>query len=282
MDRAELLDKWFKLRYRMIWYPRFFLPGTKPVLVYTMAKVGSMTMLYTLFHHNVGGPVTWGHRMLPANVKITADRRREKGLPQYRYPILNYVYNNYILKERPIDIVTMVRDPIARNVSAFFQAYDYFIESQPEGWNMSMDKMLDIYDKEIMHEVPLGWLDFELKAVTGVDVYSKPFDHEKGYTIFDHDLYKTLVLKIETSDDAKLNGMKEMFGLSDMTIYRGNVGSDKSYADTYKDFKDSLRLTPEYVNKMYDSKYMNHFYTPDEVEKFKARWLVHEATAQPT
>ena len=53
-----------------------------------------------------------------------------------------------------------------------------------------------------------------------------------------------------------------------------NVGSAKVYAPLYKEFKNSIVLPESYVDRMYTSKYMRHFYSEEEIARFREKWHI--------
>ena len=61
-----------------------------------------------------------------------------------------------------------------------------------------------------------------------------------------------------------------------LELVSSNVGTDKWYSEMYKRFKRNFKPTEEYLNIMYDSKYIKHFYTDKEIESFKNKWLGNE------
>ncbi len=272
LNAGNLRKKLFKLGYRLRHYPRILLPNTVPIVVYTMAKVASSSVRVSLYRHNIG-PVFWAHQMLPANVEEMRVRRQERNLRPFFRPFPSYLYKNYVQKDQPMRFVTLVRDPVARNLSIFFQAYEYHAGANYKDSELSVDELIDRFFDGLLHELPLEWFDKEFKATTGIDVYSYPFDHEKGYTIIKEGRFDLLILKVETSDEAKASGLGEFFEIPDFTLYHHNIGDNKEYADTYKKFKNRLELPTEYINHMYQSKYIQHFYTEAEQTDFRKHWL---------
>jgi hypothetical protein len=68
--------------------------------------------------------------------------------------------------------------------------------------------------------------------------------------------------------------LKEFLGLSGpLELYHSNVGNNKYYYDVYQEFKNTIRIPQWYIDKMYDFKYMRHFYSETEIEAFRNRWL---------
>jgi hypothetical protein len=52
-----------------------------------------------------------------------------------------------------------------------------------------------------------------------------------------------------------------------------NIGAAKDYSQTYRRFKDSIRLPRDYVSARLDNKVVRHFYTPEQIEGFRSVWV---------
>ena len=87
---------------------------------------------------------------------------------------------------RTLKIVTLVRDPIGRNVSMYFHdlhywlAY-YFSEVRPDRDGARRNRpLIDCFRETFDHRYPLDWFDKELKRLSGIDVYEHAFDRTTG------------------------------------------------------------------------------------------------------
>jgi hypothetical protein len=102
----------------------------------------------------------------------------------------------------------------------------------------------------------------------GVDVYKHPFS---GSWQIIEGKYRTLILKTESSDTDKSNGVENLLG-QPVKIKRSNVGSKKIYSNIYREFINKIIFPDEYLNKIYTNRYCRHFYSHDEIDKFVERW----------
>jgi hypothetical protein len=123
------------------------------------------------------------------------------------------------------------------------------------------------------HEIPLIWLDKELKDVLGIDVYATPFLKAKGYQIYHVELADVLLIKLEMFNHCAEDAFKEFLGIETFTMCQSNIASDKQYAKIYQDFVQSLKLPDSYFDTMYNSKYIHHFYTNEEIHRFMTKWI---------
>src|SRR4051812_540398 len=98
--------------------------ASSPVLVYQMGKVGSSSITGAL-SRIPGLEVHQVHRLNVSNIERVQEAHRRRGwpLPPGDEQGLQ-VIEKYIRPRVPLRIVTLVRDPIARNISYFFQNLD--------------------------------------------------------------------------------------------------------------------------------------------------------------
>lgn len=117
----------------------------------------------------------------------------------------------------------------------------------------------------------------EYKEAVGLDFLAYPFDKEKGYTIIKEGNTEVFIYQLE-----KLNSLvpelSEWVGVPFDKLEKGNVGEDKWTGESYKQAQKHLKITQEYFDMCYDEPYVKHFYSPEDIEKFKARWRPHIKT----
>lgn len=178
---------------------------------------------------------------------------------------------------RDIKLLSLVRDPVATNLSGFFHNYRWWpatlrqhCEARIAGWQRYLfDYFLEAYS----HEVPLVWFNQEMRNVFGVDVLAQPFDKEAGFQLYSEP-YDLIVVKLESLRGDALRSIGKFLHLEDFRLIRSNSATDKWYADLYSEFKDANVVTSEYVDSLYASDFMRHFYTAGEIEASRMNWLV--------
>jgi hypothetical protein len=175
---------------------------------------------------------------------------------------------------RRAKVITVVRDPVARNISLLFHFIEYYTGcTLPELSEMSIEELMHAFLKKVHHGVPLLWFDVELKQVLGIDVYDYPFPHQQGYLTLRRGKIDLLILKLETDDRIKEQAIAEFLNKKDFKLVRANVTASKATGQLYQDFLQQAQLPSWYVEALYRSKYMRHFYTKQEIDNFRARWL---------
>ena len=242
-----------------------YMVSAPPVLVYQMGKVGSSSVRNALFRSRSKATrmVFMSHELLPirnrdpeaieideelrpALLREIEDAKRLYGeLPtklRMHWMVREKLYTqrihaNFIAKERPVNVITLVREPIAANISMFFQMFAQYAGVAQEDSSHSIAELGQIFLERYIHTRPLTWFDAELKTTLGIDVFARDFPLERGYERYDHGPARLLVLKSELDDNAKQGAIAEFLGLEGFQMLRSNVTAQKQEADLYERFK---------------------------------------------
>jgi hypothetical protein len=182
------------------------------------------------------------------------------------------IYRAYVEPKHQLRVITLVREPIANNVSMFFQLIDHYIGTTIEQSTYDIEKIIQIFLTRYMHSRPLTWFDAEVKTTLGVDVFRDPFPIARGYNIVSSDNVSLLVLKCELDDQSKARAIAEFLDLDSFEIVRSNVTGQKSHARQYAEFKRHMRVPEELLDEMYESKFARFFYSEAERARCRDRW----------
>ena len=143
--------------------------------------------------------------------------------------------------------------------------------------DFSVAELKDIFLANYRHEVPLLWFDWRIKELFGLDVFAKPFPKKAAADIKKNNI-RLLVLRSEISDEEKSTAIGNFLEINDFRLSRNeNIGTNKEYSATYRDFKSKLLLPTDYVEWMCSSKYFNHFYDRKTIQKVRKRWMEGKA-----
>ena len=184
------------------------------------------------------------------------------------------IYQAYVRPRKPLRVITLVREPVANNVSMFFEVFDHYAGTSAAESSLDVDQMIDLFLTRYMHWRPLTWFDAELKTTLGVDVFQQPFDCARGFAEIASDQVQLLVMKSELDDNSKARAIADFLGLDSFSIVRSNVSSNRSHATRYDEFKRRIRVPDWLLDEMYNSKYARHFYSPEERTRCRQRWGV--------
>jgi len=276
--RFFLLKVFYELRLRFS-----NLQGREPIVVFQMGKVGSSTIVESLKALNLGLPIYHVHHLTQDGLEFAEKMSLARGRP--RPAGEHYFTSQYLRRQlakhsngRRWNVVTLVREPIARNISAFFHTLDAWypeFNHQHGDINESVPfaELTSVFLEEFPHELPLTWFDSEMKCAFGVDVFSSEFPKQKGYDIYQGERVNLLVIRLEDIAKCGQQAFSEFLDIEQFTLVNANVGSEKAYGTAYQKFLESIVLPYSYIERMYASKYARHFYSEEEIRAFKAKWL---------
>ena len=213
------------------------------------------------------------HRLNPENIKQVKQEHLLRGASPPDEKLGHYLYKNLILSNRDqIKIISLVREPIGRNISAYFQNLKSFEFIKNAHQTIEIDQMIEKFLRNYSHNVPLTWFDNELHATVGIDVYKNIFLQKQGYQIIHEPPYNLLIMRHDLYDPLKENLIRDFLNLKSFHLLRTNVSSSKEYAEKYKEFITSIKIPVEYSERMLSSKYASHFFSDEELFDIHRKW----------
>ena len=244
----------------------------RPVIVYQMGKVAS-TSVYQSLKSTTDHSVFHVHRLSPENIEKVRQRHEKLG-QAHVHEKLPLLLHDRLIKQcsQPTFLISLVREPIGRNISAFFQNMGSIVQSSNAPENLDVDQMVSHFLEQYSHDVPLTWFDDEMKATTGIDVYEKPFSIEEGQVTFSADPFHLLVMRHDLPDEQKEQAIRKFLDNDAFQLSRHNEASAKSYSQSYKAFLKRITIPESYAERMLSSQYAQHFYSDEEREKLHTKW----------
>lgn len=243
-----------------------------PILIYTMAKVASSSVYHSI-HKQSKQPIYHLHSLNEQKIKAAVKACFENGVMPASRSVGDLIYREKIEKNLPVKIITSVREPIARNLSAFFEAFEYYTGVQPINWTGKTENLFSLFYQELPQEFPLQWFDEELQRMTGIDVYAKTFDASQKYQFYQKGNTEVLLFRTDLSNQKKTELIQSFLGLKDFSLQNYNVGSDKSYAQMYQQFKKQIHFPEDYLHNMLTAKYTQHFFSEVEIQQMYKQYL---------
>ena len=263
------------------------------IFIYQMGKVGSKTVLNSLKTTNLDIPIHHIHSF----EKIRLDDaekilKREFQVDHNPRTTLwdSYFYRNkldQLQKSKNLKIITLVRDPVARNFSHFFNWPNMIIRKKNDKFYAespvyNYKEILDEGSEDIListfinkmnnHSRILEWFDMEIKKYFNIDVYATEFPKDRGYEIYNRGNVSVLLIKLEKLNEIAEVAFREFLGVDVIKIKNQNLGENKEYSSVYKRFKECVKLPESYLDLMYKSKFALHFYSNEEISSFRKRW----------
>jgi hypothetical protein len=261
-------------RYRML--VRSAVVRPRPVvLVYQMGKVASSSVTQALRRVD-GLRVFQLHEMSPDGLRHLRAALRQGGVPAdwlETYVLCRALYRDIVEAGRRAKVITLVREPVGRNISFYFQNLDLLWQTADAHEKVGLIRLLEEYLDRFDHDDTLVWFDLEFKAALGVDLYAHEFPHALGHLRLDAGPHEILVLRSDLNDSVKAKCLAEFLEVEGVTLVPENVSAQKPYADTHREFMRRVRLPEGYVDRMLDSKYARHFFSPEERDALRSKWL---------
>jgi hypothetical protein len=164
--------------------------------------------------------------------------------------------------EGRIHVVTALRDPIARNLSAYVDRYCG--ESDP-----SVEDFLDRYPQR----VPLDWTG-EFFHFWGVQL--NRFNSIAGFSFWRGIHSSTFMRDLESVSIIQTERLTEKFQRVMFSAAMIDVpepgNSSLNGSSRYKQFLKNLKLPPDYVDHMYRSWYSKMFFSEKQRDRWKEKW----------
>jgi len=252
-------------------------PGYEPVIVYQMAKVGSSAVVDALARHRL--PVFHVHRMNPEHLIQLREERRRLGWeigpipPHDQLGML--LHRKVIRRGRRARVVTIVREPIARNLSSYFEYLDAIWHTRDAHQSIPVEELCRGFVERFIHTEPLTWFEDEMLPVLGIDVYERPFP-EAGHEVIRTERVDVLILKCESSDEVKSAALSRFLGIDGIVVRRSNETLSKTKGAAFQRFRQTIRLSHSYVDDMLSARYSRHFYSEAERRSLTSFYLTSE------
>lgn len=264
----------------------------EPILDYQMGKVGSSTVQASLKARYPDRPLYHVHFLNPARVG-EIERQRKKWFHTEKHGLLlrpwlyEFLYEEIRKKNRHWKVITLIRDPVARNISTFFENLEvaahprgsrYAVRSDYYGFDLEVESghlepLMRLFFERLVHDRPLRYFDDEIKYVFGIDVFQSAFARDRGYMIYRGDNVDLLLIRLEDLNHCAAEAFKAFLDIDGFTLIQANLASDKVYAPLYKELKSAIKLPDTYLANMYDSQSTRHFYSDEEIRVLRQRWL---------
>ncbi|WP_199611274.1 putative capsular polysaccharide synthesis family protein [Flocculibacter collagenilyticus] len=264
----------FYVRYKKL-FQRYL--NKDSVFIYQMGKVGS-----TSLEGSIDGAVhvhTFHARNHTCPVRLRGMARfgGRYYLNRLKQELVYIVCKCLFKRRRQTKIISLVREPLSRNISMFFHDIDAYIFSaytnclgggrQLSTREQSSNFLVEVFSSEFNHEYPVKWFDEELKATTGIDIYDYSFDINKGYALIQSGKFSLLLLR---SDKLTQNiAIIESFVGREIKLGAKNLARDKWYWEAYQQFIDNYKLSESMSKLLYDNRFMKHFFSKDEISALK-------------
>ena len=243
-------------------YQRFVKFRGNAVVVYSMGKVGSSSIFYTLMRALPFSSVYHNHFLSDHWL-----RTRLPGSPFTRNITLAKTTLAGIKKKRMVYFIVPVRDPVARDVSNLFQN----ARNERIDLRSGVDDLIGNLHND-GHQFFVEWFDTEFKNFSGIDVRGITFDRNKGFSVHQNDTSAYLFVALETVGDKLMGIISDFIGFNVGREFRFNETESKSDSLKFKKIKSAYYLTSELEQAAYNNEVIRAFYSEQQLLRFKKRW----------
>lgn len=189
--------------------------------------------------------------------------------------------------EEKRNVITAIRDPISRDISDIFQTISndtlrfLTLSSQEEVESFICEKSVQaFFDDYVKKQYTFCETDpktiytefFDTFGRNITDLTQKPFDTEKGCTILNTETANVFIYQLEQLNQV-IEPLSQWLGTPFTELENDNAASDKWVAPYYQLAKKELVLSKEYVDAAYNDPYVKHFYSKEQIETMKSKWL---------
>lgn len=245
-----------------------------PILIFQMGKVGSTSVYRALREQALPVPVEHVHLLADLDDVERWVRRT------YPYPssTLRQIEHDRRLRQmidtQPAtrwNVITLVREPVIRNVSSFFESLHEFVPEARTG-DVSVETLGHAFVQRFGHAAPLEWFQKQLVPVFGINPYAAPFPHDAGFQVLEGERARLLIMRTKDLATYFSSAIDAFLGVKIRRLRRANESEGKWYSAMQQRFLADFRFPPSYLDEMYGSEYARHFYTADELAGFRARF----------
>ncbi len=243
----------------------------KPIVVMQMGGVGSTAAINSLRALDLPDPVIHVHVLHDLDKRIE-DAIRD--LPDPSISLWEYVRSKSIrawmkkADDKTVwNVVTILRDPVARDISGFINNIQEFVpdvEERLDRGDLDIGMLHDLYLSIPVRAKPRVYYEEFFEPVFPFHMPTLPYEHGKGYVIAENDPYRLIVFRYEDLGRVWSQGIQEFLGVAGCRLPEANKTEEKLVGKLYREFR-KLPLPAEYVHKMYGDPVVQRFYSAEEI-----------------
>ena len=259
-----------------------------------MGKVGSTSVFFSIMRtleERNGQKFHFFHNTMvagtPMGYVVSDDGSKYTLLHSHNVSLMSF--HKYIILLRvklglPFTIICPIREPIARDISAFFHLYYKHHLGAPAvtDWKAFEELFLKESRKESAtpsfpilsseHEFTLNWFDEHFKPLTGIDVYKQPFPIDRKWQIYRRGFTRILVYRVDLNRSEQTNLVSRFLGIKLVEFRSDNATKNLGWSKPYSRFRESVKLPEQYIRRMHDSRFAQHFWNQEELKVAVDKW----------
>lgn len=246
--------------------------GLDPLLVFTMAKVGSSSV-YNSVKKASEIPAFHIHTLNEREVRDDHQLCFDCGIyPNSRSPV-PFIRRDIFERNRPYKVISLFRNPIDRNLSAFFDAFRLMMGMAATDYEGTMEDLVNAFYDRFNHDYPIRWYQQQFLYGVGVNVYEHSFDTTAGYSVIEEGHCSVLLMNSAVDDTLKSSLIADFLNLPSFQLNNANIRAASKEAKLYHQFKSHISLDEAYLGRMLDNQYFEHFFSKEDKAQTLQKWL---------
>lgn len=169
-------------------------------------------------------------------------------------------------------LVTCVRDPIAQAISMYFQHASSLANRWGITTSLAPEDFVRWWERSLPADFAAWWFEDNLRTPFGIDLLSRPFDHESRSLRLEVGRLRLVCLRLEDPAEPKEAALGWLVGRDAIQLGGLNATAAKKIGPRYRSFVEDFKAPSHWIETFYDCAAIRHFYTVEEREGFKRRW----------
>ena len=204
--------------------------------------------------------------------KVGSTSIRKSGLCNKYYSTIQKTYKEQMIsthshevakdilsKYKNVLVINIVRLPIDRNISGFFQNINKYTSDYNE---LHIDDLIKMYD-ELYNPNTDNWMVNFFKGFN-IDIDKFKFDKINKYNKLTYNSNDILLFRFEDLEYITSNILPKY---NIFVNNKKNVGSSKSYNEVYENFKKIYKISDLEKERILNSKITNIYYSKEEIQE---------------
>jgi len=236
------------------------------IVLLNMGKTGSNTLEKSIIGNNV--------------IKLYIPTRTRLYRRRLLWTLDNKSFNiglygrivKFLLHGKKRKYISVIREPLARNLSGVFQKLDKLVTLKSVDLNTtSTDFIHNLFTRFKNHDYFELWLENILEYITDIDLLNHEFNAQVGYGIYNTEKVDLLILTIEKLA-ANTDVISTFLNSIELSLLHENNSANKWYSSLYMDVMKKITFEENILDYYYNNHYVQKFYTEKMITAFRDKW----------